>query len=135
MIKTQFTLYLEQKPGALASVARKLADSGINIEGISVAGSTDVALLQIVVNEADSTARVLEELRIPFTTQRVAVLPIQDTPGELAGVAERLAARGVNIHYIYGTTPGPGGECRLVVSAPDLKEVERLWARPARKSG
>ena len=55
MIKKQFTLYLENKPGALAKVTRQLGNEKVNIDGISVAESTDVSLVQVVASNAAAT--------------------------------------------------------------------------------
>ncbi len=44
MIKTQFTLYLVNRPGELARATKAFATAQINIEGISVAERTDVSL-------------------------------------------------------------------------------------------
>ena len=48
MLRTQFTLYLENRPGALFGVVCRLAETQINIEGLSVAGNEDVGLTQFV---------------------------------------------------------------------------------------
>ena len=131
MIQTQFTLYLPNRPGVLALVTRKLAAAKVNIEGVSAATSADIGLVQIVVDNAAAAARVLKQSKISVTTQKVAVLPMRNRPGELARITSKLAAGGVNINYVYGTTcrGDSGCECGMVVSAPDLKKVERIWAQ------
>lgn len=136
MIKKQFTLYLENKPGELAKVTKKLADEEINIEGISVSENTDVSLVQVVVSKALATKKVLTRMRIPYTIQEVALLPIRNEPGALAKIAARLAKNGVNINYVYATA----GDCKdkcdchetscncyAIINAPNLKKVEAAW--------
>ena len=125
MIGTQFTLYLEHKPGALAVVAKKLADARINIEGVSAAAMADSALVQVIVSDSKATARVLKKAKVAFTTQEVAVLTLKNRPGELARLSATLSRKGVNISYVYGTPCGD--KCVLVVSAENLAKVERLW--------
>ena len=135
MIKRQFTMYLENKPGKLAGVIGKLATAKVNIEGISVSESTDVGLIQMVVDKAPPTEAVLKKLKVPFTQQAVAVLKLPDRPGVLAGGMLKLAKAGVNINYIYAT----GHDCQCgctcecttfaVVSAPDLRAVEAAWGQ------
>lgn len=129
MIKKQFTLYLENKPGALARITRKLAQSKVNIEGISVATSPDVGLIQMVVSNSVVTRRLLKELGIAFTVQEVAIVSLANAPGALAHLLSLLAARKLNLNYVYAT----GGECKhgchcyAIISAPDLKKVEDAW--------
>lgn len=134
MIRKQFTLYLENKPGTLASVAKLMARQQVNIEGISVSASTDVALVQITVDNGGVTSRTLTAAGVPFTVQDVALLPLDHTPGALAELSSRLAKAGVNISYIYATgCDGSGCHSYAIVGAPDLRMVEKVWAAPRRR--
>ena len=131
MIKQQFTLYMENKPGELARITKKLAAERVNLEGISVANSGDVALVQLVVRNAAATRRVLNRVGIPFTVQQVALVPLPNRPGALADIATQLGKAKVNINYVYATSCdcGEGCNCMAVISAPDLKEVEEAWRK------
>jgi len=129
MIKKQFTLYLENKPGVLASLTGKLAAAKINIEGISVAESTDVGLVQLVVSNAEITEKILTKAQIPFTVQNVALVHLDNKPGALARIVSKLADAHVNINYVYAT----GCDCKdcrgcyAIISAPQLKKVDQIW--------
>ena len=124
MTRTQFTLYLQNRPGALAAVAKSLAEAKVNIEGVSAATSADVGLVQIIVSDPKATTKVLKKADVAFTTQEVAVLTLKNRPGELARLAAKLSRSGVNINYVYGTTCRD--ECTLVVSAQELDKIERM---------
>ena len=127
MIKRQFTLYVENKPGALARISRMLADAKVNLEGISTAVSGDVGLIQIVASDAGRTARILKRAHIPYTIQQVLVEKISDKVGSLARITGKLAARGININYLYSTCSAGGGECTVVISGADLKLIRSVW--------
>jgi len=129
MIKKQFTLYVENKPGVLAKIAKMLAKEKINIDGISVAESSDVGLIQVVVSSSTRTRKVLNRAKIPFTLQDVSLLPLKNVPGALWGVIEGLAKEKVNINYVYATgCKGRAGcDAYVVIGAPDLHKVEEAW--------
>jgi hypothetical protein len=129
MIRKQFTLYLENRPGALASVTSRLAKAGVNIDGISAYTSADVGLIQIVVSNGAQTRKVLNAGGVPFTAQDVALLTLPNEIGSLAELAAALAKSGVNMNYIYATgCDCKGGcECNVIISAPDLVKVEQVW--------
>lgn len=129
MIKKQFTLYLENKPGALAKVTAKLTKAKVNIEGISVSESTDVGIVQVVSSNGAATRRTLTDSGIPFTVQDVSLLHLPNEPGALARITARLAKDGININYVYATscTCNSGGRCSAIISAPNLKRVEKAW--------
>jgi hypothetical protein len=130
MLKQQFTLYVENKAGALAKVARLLGNAHINIEGISIAVSGDVGLIQLVVSKATRAAQIFKRAKIPYTVQQVAVIAMRNRPGELAALAEKFAARKINLNYLYATTGMHSeGECAVVVSGDNLKRIEALWRK------
>lgn len=132
MIKRQFTLYVENKPGALARISRLLADAKINLEGVSTAVSGDVGLIQLVASDASRTATILKRARIPYTVQQVLVEKLSDKIGSLARITGKLAARGINISYLYSTHSADGGECTVVISGDNLKLIRAVWNAHAR---
>ena len=128
MIKTQLTLCMKNKPGELARAIRRFTAAKVNIEGISVAETTDVSLVQVIVNNARAARQVLKKAGIPATEQKVSILVLANEPGELAKLASKLAKKKVNINYLYATTvpKRSGVECSVVISADDLRKVEAL---------
>jgi len=127
MITTQFTLYMENRPGMLARVTKLLADAKVNIEGISASGSTDIGLVQIVTSNVEKTRKLLRKAAIPFVAQDVALMPLRNRPGELARVISKIARSGMNINYVYATAcEGQGCRCYAIISAPNLKKVEAV---------
>ncbi len=131
MIKTQFTLYLVNRPGELARATRAFATARINIEAISVAERTDVSLVQVIVSNAQGARQALKKARIPASEQKVAILALANKPGALGKLASELARKKININYLYATAPpsGSGPECSVVISSDDLKKVELSWGR------
>ncbi len=131
MITKQFTLYLENRPGELARVIGKVASGKVNIEGISVAASTDVGLVQLVTSDVAKTKRILNAEGVAYTAQDVCVVLMDDTPGALFKVVSTLAKEKLNLNYVYAT----GGECcergqsKVVISAPNLKKIEAAWRK------
>lgn len=127
MIKTQLTLYLENRPGELARATKTLSDAKINIEGISVVDTSAASMVQIVVSNARNARAALKKANIPITEQRVAAISLSNKPGTLGAVANRLAQKKVNINYLYATTSPVENECTVIISADDLEAVEACW--------
>ena len=129
MIEKQFTLYLVNKPGILANVTARLADAKVNIEGISVAESTDTAIVQVVVSKAKAAAAVFKKAGIPYTVQNVALVHLSHQPGSLAKILAKIAKDRININYVYATGCAckKACDCYVVIGAPNLKKVEKAW--------
>ena len=89
MIKTQFTLYLVNRPGELARATEAFATAQINIEGISVAERTDVSLVQVIVSNARRARQALKKAGIPASEQKVAILALANKPGGARETRER----------------------------------------------
>lgn len=135
MITRQFTLYLENKPGELAGIIGKVSKGKVNIEGISVAASTDAGLVQLVTSDVAKTKRILSDAGVAYTDQEVSVVLMDDAPGALFKVISALAKEKLNLNYVYAT----GGNCcgqdqsKVVISAPNLKKVEAAWKKVSKQ--
>jgi len=106
---TQVSVFLENRAGRLASVARLLAEHDINIMALSLADTSDFGILRLVVDRSQEAVELLTRER--FTVQQTDVLAIEveDRPGGLAEVLDPLQAGGVNVEYMYafgGARPG-----------------------------
>lgn len=131
MIEKQFTLYLQNRPGELAAATKLLADAKVNIDAMSVSASTDVGLVQLVVSNVRQTKAVLNDAAIPYSVQDVAVVSMQNEPGALYKLVSKLARAKVNVSYVYATACSHNSDCmtRIVISAPELKKVEKVLGR------
>jgi len=106
-----------------------LAEAKINIEGLSVSGSEDTALAQLVTSDSEATHELLKASGTPYSTDEVAVLAMRNEPGALSRGLARLSKAGLNIDYLYGTASDccDAEHCNIVISAPDLQAVEDAW--------
>jgi hypothetical protein len=135
MLKKQFTLYLQNRPGELARVTSELSKAKINVEGMSAATSSDVGLVQIVVSNATRTRAVLKKTGVSYTMQDVVVVELQNAPGALAQLTAKLARSKININYLYATACACGPQCRCyaVISAPNPSRVPAVLGGVAKK--
>ena len=94
---TAFRVTLKDAPGALAHVAGALAARGINLEasgGETVGGEGRVTLLT---SDVEAAREVFEGHNVAFEEVELLVVTLQDNPGALASVTQRLGEAGVNI--------------------------------------
>lgn len=94
---TAFRVTMKDAPGALAHVANALAERGINLEasgGETLGGEGRMTLLT---SDVEATREVLEGHNVAFEEIELLLVTLQDNPGALASIAQRLAAAGVNI--------------------------------------
>jgi hypothetical protein len=99
----QLTVPLQNRPGALAEVARVLADAKVNV--LAVLGSTAGAQgsAQVVVDNINKAKKVLGGAGLSYTEGTLEQFELNNKPGALAQLAGKLAKKGINIDCAYAT--------------------------------
>jgi hypothetical protein len=100
----EVTAYLENKPGRLAKICSALAHEKLNIRALSVMDTSDRSVLRLVTDDIDATKRALTSLGTEFEVGEVLSVQMDNRPGALARVLERLAEEHINIEYAYVST-------------------------------
>jgi len=105
----EVTAYLENKPGRLAKICSALAHEKIDIHALSVMDSAERSVLRFVTDDLDPTKKVLNSLGVEFSSTEVLAVSMDNRPGALARILERLAEEHINIEYAYASSsPAPG---------------------------
>ena len=98
-----FLVDLENKPGALATLAEAIAAKGVNLLGVSGTSCSDGGRVAIVTADDATTRAVLQEKKLSFKELEATETSMGHVPGTLAQAARRLAEAGVNIEAIFPT--------------------------------
>jgi hypothetical protein len=99
-----FLVDLENKSGALATVAEALAAKGINITGVAGATCGDSGRVAITTSDPVATREALKATRLTFKELEITETSLAHQPGSLAKATRRLASAGVNIEAIFPTS-------------------------------
>ena len=117
------TIILPDRPGALAQVARAIADAGININAASTFRARPGEMwgtFHILVEDGTKAREVAEAAGAQVSEEReVLVIEVEDRVGSLADIAENLQSEGHNLDLIY---LAPGN--RLVIGTDDLHRAK-----------
>jgi len=101
--------YLENKPGRLAKICSALAHDKINIQALSVMDTAERSVLRFVTDDLEPSRRVLTSLGTEFEVGEVLLVQMDNRPGALARILERLAEEHINIEYAYVSVSGEPG--------------------------
>ena len=133
----EFTVTIEDKPGALGKCFRALAERGVNVLAFQSYVEEGESLARIVVDNPAAAQSVLGSLRMIFEETQVAVVKVPHRPGELGRAASRLGEKAINIDYSYcGFEPGSKlamlvfGVDNLNVAAAALDELAGQETEP-----
>jgi hypothetical protein len=103
----EFTVTIEDKPGALGRCFQALAERGVNILAFHSYVEGRESLVRFLADNSDAARSLLGGLRMIFEETEVAVVRMAHRPGSLGRAAVQLGEGQINIDYSYcGIEPG-----------------------------
>ena len=97
----QLSIFIENKSGRLAEIARILGDTGINIRALSLADTADFGILRLIVNDREKAKQVLKEKGFTVSKTEVVAVEVPDRPGGLSEILKTLDSESINVEYMY----------------------------------
>ena len=123
---TQFSIFLVNKPGVLASVTNELTRARVNMIALTLMDSMEHGVLRIVCDKPDIAREVLGRTHDRWTETDVLVLELKNEPGAFAAIAELLADKHINIAYAYATAGASHGRTTAVFKVADMKKARKV---------
>ena len=120
MIIRQMSVFVENKPGALAEVLATLKEHEVNIRAMAVADTADFGILRIIVNDPEKVEKILRGNGFTVKMTQVLTLTIADSPGSLYEKMKKLSDAGVNVEYMYAFAATGDGFARVVLKVDNL---------------
>ncbi len=121
----QISLFLENKPGRLASVCHALTDGGVNIASLSLADTSDFGIVRLLVDKPDAARDLLKAAGFGVNVRDVVAIAAGDEPGTLAKVLDVIDTTGANVEYMYAFSVRSGDKAVLVFRFDKTDEAEK----------
>jgi hypothetical protein len=119
MLIKQLSIFLENKKGRFAEIARLLGAAGINMTAFTVAENSDFGILRLIVSEPERARDVLRKNDYAVSSTDVVCVQCPNEPGALASIMAVIAGADIFIEYMYAFSTG---ERALVIVRPDCLE-------------
>ena len=97
------SIQLTHHPGDLARVAQALARHGANIKALAVVSLGGHAIAHIIADNIEVARCAFQAANIHFEESEVHTVLLENRPGELAAVTNRLGDAGINLEALYFT--------------------------------
>jgi hypothetical protein len=97
----QISVVLENVPGKLSGLSDVLGAEGINIRAITVADTSDLTTVRMIVDDPSKAVLVLESKGYNIRQREVLAVETPDHPGGLNAVLRPLRDAQINVHYLY----------------------------------
>ncbi|MFH1460173.1 MAG: ACT domain-containing protein [Candidatus Omnitrophota bacterium] len=115
--------------GALAKITSFLVNHGINLEAVAgyARGEGEEAGLMFVTSNNLAAIDALADYGYETIRENdVIIVEVENRPGALKNISERLAQNGINISYIYGTNCMGGCPAKIILATSNNHQAIEL---------
>ena len=131
----EFTIRLEDRPGALGKLCQALAEQNVNILAFhSCPLEKGKSAVRLVLDNPSVARSILDRQKTDYTETEVAKVTLAHRPGELARAAARLGEAGININYGYSGTEPNSNATFLILGVADAGKAAKVLEQAAAAS-
>ena len=98
----QLSVFLHNRVGALMSLVKLLTEHRIEVLGLSLQDTTELALVRLIPSDPETTEMLFIEKGIPHVVFPVTVVELKETEHSLVHALSALLSAEVNIDFSYG---------------------------------
>jgi len=117
----------------LAQVLGEFARAKINVIAMTMMDSVEHGVMRVIFETPERAREVLTRLNMPLNETEVLCVDLDNKPGALAAVAEKLAKNHINISYAYCTAGAKGGRTTGVLKVADVKKSTKVLQESYKK--
>jgi len=125
----QLSIFMENRAGRMAEIARQLGEAKINIRALSLADTSDFGILRLIVNDVDKAMKILKDSGHTVSLTEVVAVEVPDSPGGLASVLEPLREAGVNVEYMYAFVEKATDKAVVIFRFEDVDAAVKVLAK------
>jgi hypothetical protein len=119
MLIKQISIFVENKKGRMAVIAKIIGDAGVDIRALSVADTTDFGILRLIVDKPDQAVKSLQDAGITVSLTDVIAVGVDDVPGAFSETMQVIADAGINIEYMYAFISRTAGRAYVIMRLED----------------
>ncbi len=122
----QISIFMENKPGRMAKVAKTLSEANVNIRALTIAEAGDFGVIRMVVDDTEKGYRVLRDGGFTVSETDVLAVEIKDTPGGLYEIAKTFGENNINMDYAYAFVTAKAERAMLILRVDDVKRATQV---------
>ena len=117
----QFSMFLENKVGALLDVVKLLKEHSIDVLAVNVQDSADAAIVRIVVTDPEQVHELFCTRGIPHSLCDLVVAELKEGASDFCKLLTCLLMAEVNVHGSYALLSRPRGFLALALHVEDAE--------------
>jgi len=122
----QISVQIENSQDRLYEFTRALADEGINLRALTLVDTGNFGELRVLVSDTSTARQILMKKDIPARVDDVVAVQMEDKPGQLADLLERLMEVGIKIKYGYALAGMDSGKAIMIFRFEDNDKAIKI---------
>ncbi len=127
MFATQLSVFVENKVGRLSEILNSFSAHHINMRALSIAENSEFGILRLIVSETERAYDILKREGFIVKKTEVLSLPIEDKPGALAAIVDKLSENNIAIEYLYCFVSKEEDGANVVLRVDDPEKAGKLF--------
>ncbi len=123
-IEKQLSVFVQNKVGSLADLCAGLSKDNINIRALAIVDDLDWGIVRLIVDDYEKAKDTLHKLGLMFGESNVLTVELDNHPGALAELANKLAKKKINIENAFATAAG--NRSLVVLTTTDDKKANQV---------
>jgi len=124
LIQKQLSVFVENKVGSINELCVALSQALVNVIGILVSDDLDWGVVRLVVDDPARAKQVLNDSGYVYGESEVVVVSLNNHPGTLATMTEKLSKAKIAIEYAYAA--GEGEKALVIISTDNNKKADKI---------
>ncbi|MCX5681532.1 MAG: hypothetical protein NT079_04555 [Candidatus Omnitrophica bacterium] len=123
ILGTQLMITVSNKVGTLAEISSTVSSSGINVIGICAYAVDNNGFIMFVTEDNKKAKKLLESKKYDVREEEVILLTLDNKPGMLQSITQRIADCGIDLTLAYGSVERKGKKSLVILVAEDNNAV------------
>lgn len=121
----EITIITKNEIGALANICDIVGKAGINLHSVSANGFENNGIIKLVTSDPTSAEKLLSHKGYNLRTNEVVIAKINDQPGELSKMIDRISRERINLESVYLLNK-TSGIVEIAIVPERNKDIEKI---------
>jgi len=123
VLSTQLMINVNNNVGTVAGVSSVISSSGINVIAVCAYAVDNNGFIMFVTEDNKKAKKILMEKKYDVREEEIVLLNIDNKPGSLHAVTQRIADCGIDLTLVYGSVERKGKKSQVVLISENNNAV------------
>jgi hypothetical protein len=125
----EVSVFVENRPGRLRSVAAVLSDNKINVRTMTLQDRGEYGLMKLIVDKPEAAQLALSDKGFACALKEILAIELKDKPGSFLKLADLLIKHKVNVLDAYGFVIDANKKAVFCVEVKDSARIKKILAK------